>query len=278
MKGSEKLGLGTVQFGLPYGISNKNGQTSTTEVAKILATAKSYEIEVLDSASAYGNSEEVLGKEDLSSFKVISKFMPESNTKPIFKQLKKSLESLGLNFLYGYLAHRPMSLLEQPGQWDQLIQFKEERKIKKIGFSLNEPEELHTLLNKGYIPEIVQVPFNYFDNRFEDSLILLKKMNCEIHTRSTFLQGLFFIEPDRLSSYFNEIKSNLRELQSSHENLSASLLNFVLNKDFIDKVIVGVENTNQLRENIEGLNNAKDLPPITDKVSNNILNPSLWKK
>jgi aryl-alcohol dehydrogenase-like predicted oxidoreductase len=56
------------------------------------------------------------------------------------------------------------------------------------------------------------------------------------------------------------------------------LLNFVLNKDFIDKVIVGVENTNQLRENIEGLNNAKDLPPITDKVSNNILNPSLWKK
>ncbi|WP_037320991.1 aldo/keto reductase [Salegentibacter sp. Hel_I_6] len=278
MKGSEKLGLGTVQFGLPYGISNKNGQTSTTEVAKILATAKSYEIEVLDSASAYGNSEEVLGKEDLSSFKVISKFMPESNRKPIFKQLKKSLESLGLNFLYGYLAHRPMSLLEQPGQWEQLIKFQKERKIKKIGFSLNEPEELHKLLDKGYIPEIVQVPFNYFDNRFEDSLILLKKMNCEIHTRSTFLQGLFFIEPDKLSSYFNEIKSNLRELQSSHENLSASLLNFVLNKDFIDKVIVGVENTNQLRENIEGLNNAKDLPPNTDKVSNNILNPSLWKK
>lgn len=276
MIGRHKIGLGTVQFGLSYGIANKTGQTKLDEVTKILDLAKEYQINVLDTASAYGNAEEILGNNDLDSFLVISKFMPPKDEK-INVQLEESLKLLGLDQLYGYLAHRPISLLENPEQWEELLCFKDQGKVLKIGFSLNDPDEMEKLLDRGFLPDIVQVPFNYFDNRFENLLVILKSKGCEVHTRSTFLQGLFFMQPSELSPIFNEIKADLCELQLMKEHLSVSLLNFVLQKEFIDKVIIGVESSKQLHQNIEGLHNAKELPNLERTVSSQIINPSQWK-
>lgn len=271
-----KIGLGTVQFGTSYGISNTHGKTSPNEVTKILDLAKKNGIKILDSASAYGNAEEVLGKNDLDEFQVISKFMPPQDEN-LRVQLKNSLKSLRVKQLYAYLAHRPRELMKNPNQWEEMLQLKEEGRIQKIGFSLNKPEELEELLSKDLVPDIVQAPFNYFDNRFEKSFLLLQSMGCEVHTRSTFLQGLFFMKPDVLSPYFNEIKDDLRELQLLQEDLSVSLLNFVLDKSFINKVIIGVESSNQLRQNLEGLKNVRDLPALNNAVPKHILSPSLWK-
>lgn len=277
MTNRHKIGLGTVQFGLAYGIGNTFGQTKAEEVAEILNLAKKYCITIIDSASAYGNAEEVIGSNDLHKFQIVSKFMPPKDQN-ISVQLENSLKNLRVKQLYAYLAHRPMELLRNPEQWEQLLQLKEDKKTQKIGFSLNEPEELEELLDRGLEPDILQAPFNYFDNRFEKSFIYLKSIGCEVHTRSAFLQGLFFMDPDSLSSYFNEIKDDLRKLQLLKENLSVSLLNFVLNKSFIDKVIIGVENSNQLYQNLEGLKNARELPVLKNSVPNLILNPSLWEK
>jgi aryl-alcohol dehydrogenase-like predicted oxidoreductase len=170
MQVSEKLGLGTVQFGLSYGISNKSGKTSDEEVQKILKTAKHKGINVLDSASAYGNAEEVLGQNDISGFKLVSKFLPPSEGEKILSQLKQSMVNLRLDSLYGYLAHRPMDVLVHPEQWEELQGFKAEGTVEKIGFSLNEPEELEKLIDKGFVPDLVQVPYNYFDRRFEAAI------------------------------------------------------------------------------------------------------------
>ncbi|PRX43508.1 Predicted oxidoreductase [Salegentibacter salegens] len=276
MKISEKLGLGTVQFGLPYGISNNAGQTASNEVGKILETAKAYKVEVLDSASAYGNSENVLGQNDLSSFKMISKFMPPHN-ESISIQLDNSLKILGLNSLYGYLAHRPGEILKDLGQWEELQKFKEKGKVQKIGFSLNQPEELAQLLDKKFFPDLVQVPFNYFDRRFETAVKELKNKGCEIHTRSAFLQGLFFMDPQQLDDFFNEVKPIITNLQDE-KPLNGALLKFVLEKSYIDKVIIGVENESQLVQNIESLEIASSLPELKNKISENLLIPSLWPK
>lgn len=277
MANREKLGLGTVQFGLPYGISNNSGQTSAEEVAKILETAKAFQINTLDSASAYGNSEEVLGLNNLSSFKMISKFMPPSKGQGILIQLTQSLENLGLESFYGYLAHRPLDILDDPHQWEDLLKFKSEGKVKNIGFSLNEPGELERLLNKGINPDLVQVPYNYFDRRFEAGIKELKSKGCEVHTRSVFLQGIFFMNPQELNVFFNDIKPLITQLQES-PLLNGELLRFVLNKPFIDKVIIGVENEKQLIENVENLENASELPELKIKISENIVNPSKWPK
>jgi aryl-alcohol dehydrogenase-like predicted oxidoreductase len=279
MNMNSKIGLGSVQFGIDYGVSNDHGQTSSEEVENILDYAYKVEINIIDTAASYGNAEQVLGFNDLSRFKIISKFMPQEGSKTISFQLNKSLKDLNVNSLYGYLSHRPLSLIDNPKQWDELLTMKQENKIKKIGFSLNEPSELELLLNRGMSPDLIQVPFNYFDNRFRDYLIELKAKGCEIHTRSSFLQGLFFADVQKLPSFFNEVKNDIAELQSSFgNNLSGVLLKYVLALDYIDVVIMGVNNKKQLRNNLTSMNTTQDIPYVNFNFSDSILMPSNWPK
>lgn len=273
-----KIGLGTVQFGLDYGISNENGKTSSEEVTKILTYAQAQGINTIDTASAYGDAEKILGGNMLNGFRIISKFMPPQKDETISSQLHQSLERLKQKNLYGYLAHRPLIVLENPSLWKELQNLKEEGIIKKIGFSLNEPTELSKILQAGFFPDLIQIPFNYFDQRFKQQIILLKEQGCEIHSRSTFLQGLFFVNPDKMNSFFDEVKPIIKNLQSTIKNLSGSLLRFAAEQPFIDKVILGVENSAQLKANLDTLETAEQLPELKQKISDNILIPSGWQK
>ena len=272
----EKIGLGTVQFGMSYGISNKKGQTPANEVTKILDSARVLGITVLDSASGYGMAEEVLGQNDLSSFSLVSKYLPPAAGEKVSKQLYESLKNLKKNSLYAYLAHRPLDLLRDLRQWDELQALKREGLVRKIGFSLNDPEELDELLAVDVFPDLVQVPYNFFDRRFEGSMKYLKTRGCEIHTRSTFLQGLFFMDPSVLNDFFDEIKPRLASLQMKEGPLAGNLLKFSLEQAFVDKVIMGVETKQQLSENINNLKKAISLPQQSFEISAKILKPSLW--
>jgi len=275
---SNKIGLGTVQFGLPYGISNAGGQTSAGEVKKILDCAAENGIRFLDTASAYGNAESVLGKNDLSSFNIVSKYISIAPGKSIEEQLQQSLEHLQVKYLYGYLAHRPAEILSDTAQWHTLKAQQEKGLVKKIGFSLNTPEELTALLDKNFIPDLVQAPYNYLDNRFEDMMKQLKEKGCEIHTRSAFLQGLFFRDVNTLPSFFDVVKPVIKKVQEQTTNISGALLHYVTAKPFIDKVIIGVENAQQLLANISNLASGIELETNRQQVPDQILMPSFWPK
>ena len=67
-----KLALGTVQFGIDYGVNSTYGQVRPEEVKKILSYARSKDIDFLDTAPAYGNSEKILGKANVANFKVVT--------------------------------------------------------------------------------------------------------------------------------------------------------------------------------------------------------------
>jgi len=278
MELKSKLGLGTVQFGIPYGISNSKGQTSPDEVSNILGIALYNGIDLLDTASSYGKVEKILGQNKIKDFKIVSKYMPPKLGETIHTQFYKSLEDLGVSSIFGYLVHRPSGIKGDPSQWQILNDLKGKGLVEKIGFSLNGCEELEDLLESNFYPDIVQVPYNYFDRRFEGHLIRLKENGCEVHTRSAFLQGLFFINPAELNSFFNEVKPRIKSLQESNEFLSGALLKFVLKKEFVDKVIMGIENAVQLSHNIEALELAEDLPTLNITISEKILSPSNWPK
>ena len=273
-----KLGLGTVQFGLPYGINNTSGQTSAEEVSRILQSATEHGIHVLDTASAYGNAEAVLGKNDLTKFTVVSKYITPSPGKSIEQQLQQSLTDLQVEKLYGYLAHRPAEILSDKNQWKTLKDLQQKELIKKIGFSLNTPEELKELLNKNFMPDLIQVPYNYFDNRFENMMRELKDKGCEVHTRSAFLQGLFFKDTHTLPSFFDLVKPFIKRVQQQTHNISGALLHFVVAKPFIDKVIIGVENAEQLLINIRDMKLGIELDKNTINIPEQILMPSNWPK
>jgi aryl-alcohol dehydrogenase-like predicted oxidoreductase len=279
MKNISKIGIGSVQFGLPYGISNTTGQTPPDEVAKIFDVAHANGIRIIDTASAYGTSESVIGMLHDNRFLLVSKFMPPHENESIEEQLAKSLSLLQTDSLYGYLAHRPLELLQDPKVWETLQELKVANKIKKIGFSLNTPEEYVTLKAAGFTPDLVQVPFNYFDTRFQDILIELKANGCEIHTRSAFLQGLFFAKPSKLSPFFDALKPKLQYLHEQYtDSLQGALLQYVVQQEFIDVVIMGIETATQLENNIHSLANAPDLEPLDVAYSNELLMPLHWPK
>lgn len=275
---NHKLGLGTVQFGLPYGISNTSGQTSAEEVGRILQTALEHGITVLDTASAYGNAEMVVGKNDLSSFRIVSKYITASSGKSMEEQLQQSLSDLQVKSLYGYLAHRPAEILNDTAQWKILKEFQQKELVQKIGFSLNSTEELEALLNKNFIPDLIQVPYNYIDNRFENLMIALKEKGCEVHTRSAFLQGLFFKDTNTLPSFFDVVKPLIKRVQQQTKNISGALLHFVAAKPFIDTIIVGVENAQQLLINTRDLKLGIELEKNTTDIPEQILVPANWPK
>ena len=68
-----KLALGTAQFGMEYGIANKNGKVSLDEAKAIITLGRLAGIDTLDTAMAYGDSEESLGKLSTEDFHVITK-------------------------------------------------------------------------------------------------------------------------------------------------------------------------------------------------------------
>jgi len=273
-----KIGIGTAQFGTNYGISNSEGKTSEEEVYKILEYSKSNSIRYIDTAFAYGNAEEVLGKFDLSKFRIISKYIPKDNF-GVEYQIEKSLKRLNLSNIYGYLAHRPLDLIENNNKnWNILNQLKKNGLINKIGASFNEVKELEIFMKSNLKLDLIQVPYNYFDNRFEEYIKLLKIEGCEIHTRSAFLQGLFFCHPDKLSNFFDMVKPFLRKIQET-ENLSSQLLRYIMEKDFIDVVNIGVNNLYQLKENIQNIGSSDlKLPKLDFEIEKKILMPSEWPK
>lgn len=274
-----KIGIGTVQFGLNYGISNMSGKTPSYEVEKILKYAANKRIQYIDTAYAYGVAEKVLGQFDLSNFRVVSKFILKDGI-GLVEQLESSLNNLQVNSLYGYLAHRPLELLINDSEnLKTLHAYKSKGVIQKIGASFNSIDEIQMVLDRGVDLDIIQVPYNYLDRRFERLMIELRSKGCEIHTRSTFLQGLFFCDVEKLDPFFDEIKCFLKQIQE-FPDLSAELLSFVLEKDFVDVVNIGVNNLLQFEENVtnikeEGLRLCEiNYTSINDKI----LMPSEWPK
>ncbi|MBK7666190.1 MAG: aldo/keto reductase [Sphingobacteriaceae bacterium] len=253
----EKIALGTVQFGLNYGINNKTGEVSKNEMSSILNFAFENGVDTLDTATAYGNSESKLGNYFKSNpgkqFNVITKFPPkvELSNAP----LQESLIKLGLNSVYGYMAHDFKMFGDSISEVKKFLQLKETGSISKIGFSLYYPSELKFLLENEIEFDIVQVPFNVFDQRFAASFKSLKEKGVEVHVRSCFLQGLVFKTPESLPEKLQGIAKKLKQLIDisiqSELSIQALCINFCLSNAYVDKVVLGVDSLNNLKENIK---------------------------
>lgn len=277
-----KLALGTVQFGLDYGINNTNGQVKIADIQAILAFANSVGLDTLDTAFLYGNSEENLGQCNLNGFNIVSK-LPPCTAPEIDSIFDKSLNRLHQNNLYGYLFHHFSTYGQNEKMITALQKLKVKNKVQKIGFSLYNPSELEILLDKNIDFDLVQVPYNLFDQRFDPYFPLLKEKGVEIHTRSAFLQGLFFKDLSTIPLHFNTVIPELTQLNKYDINKAALCLNFVVSNPHIDKVVIGVDSVDQLKININGLELLPKVKALREelkslKVDNElIINPSLWK-
>lgn len=289
-----KLALGTVQFGLDYGINNPKGRIPKKEVFDILDLAKKNNINILDTASAYGESEVIIGEylkttKD-TTFKIISKVPEVNQDNQLLKCFNQSLDNLNCTSLHGYLFHNFQSYRSNPSLFDGLKELKSQLKIKKIGFSLYYPSELEYLLKKGIDFDIAQVPYNIFDQRFEQYFGELRDRKVEIHARSIFLQGLAFKKVEELDNSFKKLFPKIKELNKISNKLNVSpaalCLAFGIINENIDRVIIGVDSANNLEENIDNTSDEiiKKIKKYLGKLrelredDENIILPFNWTK
>lgn len=287
-----KLILGTVQFGLDYGINNTKGKPSDKTIKKILDLAYKNGIEYLDTAEAYGNSQERIGfyhKNSLNKFKIITKFS-SSITKlsdDIETRILENLKSLDVDSLYCYMFHsfNDFKLFFMKYK-EKLILLRNKGILNKIGVSVYTNEELEKVLDFEEI-NLIQIPFNLFDNSNlrGDVLRRAQKKGVEIHTRSVFLQGLFFKGKDNLQGNLKDLKLPLERVENLSEKnnilISDIALNYAYTNNSIDKVLIGVDNEKQLSMNIESIKKRIDENVFTE-INNikiykkELLNPSNW--
>lgn len=257
-----KIALGTVQFGIDYGITNKYGRTPENEVNHILTFAKGNEIDLLDTASSYGESESVLGKYHQNNFRIITKtphFLNEVITEKDIQFLKEhfdmSLKRLNVSNVYGLMIHNVIDCYKSGSEniYSSLHELKKEGLVSKIGVSVYTPEDIEMLLNRFNF-DIIQFPLNVLDQRILESGLLkeLKKRNVEIYVRSAFLQGLLLEEIEKIPERFVKyLKDYFIDIKSKGISKLESALLFLNTIREIDYVVLGVNNLDQLKKNYE---------------------------
>jgi aryl-alcohol dehydrogenase-like predicted oxidoreductase len=284
-----KLALGTAQFGLAYGIANAGGQVDLETAKLIVRRAWETGIDTIDTAIAYGQSERRLGEAGVQAWRIVSKLpaIPEGCADVsawVNSNVDKSLAQLKVTSLAGLLLHRPQQLLGPHGKalYHSLLQLKEEKKVEKIGVSIYSPEELDDIWPLHQF-DLVQSPLNVFDRRLAVSgwLQRLHADGVEVHVRSAFLQGLLLSPRDRLPSGFGRWSSLWASWYSWLESVNMTplqaALGHVLSFPQVDRIVVGVDNLQQLNEILKHASGGGMLAPAaltTDDLD--LINPAQW--
>jgi len=293
-----KLALGTVQFGLDYGITNKQGKVSVFEVSKILSLAKNLGINTLDSAHAYGESQQVLGQLQASNnFNIVTK-LPTlySHSEEVNESLNKiemlfneNLRLLECQKVYALMFHNADDLLSPQAKiyYQQFTVLKKQKKVKKFGVSIYHPSQLRRII-ESFAIDIVQLPLNCLDQRFINKNMQQTLLSqVEVHARSLFLQGTLLMPLEDLAGYFQPYKVYFAKFHSLCHKLKCQPLTLALaiihQNSFIDKAVVGCCTAIQLEEIVEHYHLAKNLLNNQGEQLNDLacsdeqlINPSLW--
>ncbi len=294
-----QLMLGTVQFGLNYGIANKAGQPSYQTARDILAHAYEGGVNCLDTAAAYYTSEEVIGQalrdlqiahkmtiatkvihmaEDYSSIREVNQIVEDS--------IVRSLKRLRLEILPIVLFHSENNFRYV----DALLKLKDRGLVKHVGSSITTPEGAKKIIETG-LAEALQIPTSILDHRYTRSGILAecKKRGMAVFIRSLYLQGLVLLPDEEILPELDEVKPVLHKLRSLAAEAGISIkelaARYALNLDGMTAAVVGMETVPQLEENLE-LFSKPPLEPDLMKAINEavpdlsdiILMPNKWSK
>lgn len=286
-----KIALGTVQFGLEYGIANTAGRVRPEHAKGILQQAAAQGIDTLDTAIAYGDSENTLGQVGVAGWKVVTKLpaLPEGCADVwgwIQEQIEGSLNRLGVAQLDGVLLHRPAQLLGEYGErlLGALLHLKAQGITRKIGVSVYGPEELDMLA--GEMPlDLVQAPLNILDRRLVESgwAKRLKDQGTELHVRSVFLQGLLLMQADQRPEKFARWQPVWAEwtrwLGGAALTPLQACLGYVMGIQEVDKIVVGVDSVGHLKEILAASGpGLPSFPNWPKSVDADLINPGRWNQ
>jgi aryl-alcohol dehydrogenase-like predicted oxidoreductase len=289
-----RLGLGTVQFGLEYGVSNREGRPGEREVAAILARAAEAGVGYIDTAPIYGDAEALVGRHLPTGhgLRIVTKIpaiadatIEARHGRLALDSLAASLDRLRVDSVHGLLVHHAGDLAK-PG-WQHVVDALAEAQARgwagRIGASVYGADQL-ALVESRFQLQLVQLPLNALDRRpiVSGALTRLSAAGAEIHARSVFLQGLLLMKPSKLPDFFLPVREDIAALHrcwaEQGRNAIAGCLCFALQQPEIDAVIVGVNHCTEFDEIADVARQSASihdcgLVPEVDPV---YLDPSRW--
>lgn len=292
-----KLALGTVQFGLPYGVANTTGQPSESEVRAILDHAAHVGVKVLDTAYLYGNSESVLGRclPAGHGFRIVTKtpkFLgmgADAAVSALNAAFAESCARLRVTDIYGLMVHDADDLLDAQGDvlWNAMLELRANGRVARIGASVYNGAQIDALLQR-YPLDLIQLPLSLLDQRLlrGGQLDRLQARGVEIHVRSVFLQGALLMAPEALPMHLADLRPQLEEIARRAGRLGINslqaALRFVDGLPQVSAIVCGVDS----RAHFDELAAALDQPmPTLDTVDTAacactdayLLDPSKWR-
>ena len=292
-----KLALGTVQFGMPYGVANHSGQPADAEVSEILRRASLAGVEVLDTANLYGDSESVLGRcmpQD-HAFRIVTKtpkFADQSAALAVASlnaTFERSCLRLRRQTLYGLLMHDAGDLLGPNGEtlWQAMVSLRSAGRVGRIGSSVYTGQQIDALLER-YEPDLIQLPLSLLDQRLVKGgqLERLAQRGVEVHARSAFLQGALLMAEADLPAHLLGLRPFVRQLTIRADSLGLTrieaALRYVANQPEIFAVVCGVDSPQQFEELLAASRtNSPALSPADaaacDCADPLLVDPSQWR-
>ena len=292
-----QLCLGAAQIGMEYGIANRTGMPEAKLATDMLLAAAKAGITLVDTARAYGQSEQRIGNAR-SALTVMTKLAPLEEAINIEEQVIDSIEAsrsnLGLSSLPYVLLHRAEHLHTFGGAvWRQLLALQKQGIIERLGVSVTSPQEAIDALLVPQV-ECLQLPYNIVDCRWERAgvpALLLKKPEILVVARSALLQGVLTQEAECWPAIEPEIaRDSAQQLDAwvtifGRKGRIDLCLSYVRAQPWIDTVVVGMETLQQLQNNIELFaQSALTLPECVairealTELPEAFLNPALWPK
>lgn len=288
----EKFGLGTVQWGMDYGVSNDEGMTSAAEVGRILAAARMARVGVIDTAALYGEAEAALGRHRLDGFRIVTKtpryaraVITAADADDLVDTFNRSLLRLNVPSVHGLLSHHADDLLAPGGERliDAMRELQSAGRVSRIGASIYDGAQITALLER-FTPDIVQLPINVLDQRLiaDGSLSLLHERGVEVHARSAFLQGLLLMPPDALPSFFKPVRSRIEAWRAAcHAQAMTPVqaaLSFVCDLEAVDCCLVGVQSLAQFETCVRDLGVAGRFDASGLAINDaTFVNPANWR-
>lgn len=294
--GAARLGIGTVQFGLAYGVTNQAGKVGVEEAASILRFAHQNNVTTVDTAALYGDSEAIIGCAasgmafDITTktAKVDGEANADAAVDAIASRFERSLSDLRVDSVDALMVHDAGDLLGPHGDrvWSRLQNIKASGSARKVGASVYSGQEIDGLLDR-YDIDIVQLPINALDLRLIDGgqLDRLAVRKVEIHARSIFLQGLLLTPPEQLPAKFAVLAPSLIQMRQAFDlaglSVMEGLLACVLRHRMINRVIVGAASFGEFQEIVSTVDRLGAFQAEQDSwrwsiFDERLLNPALW--
>ena len=284
-----KIGIGTANFGMQYGVANSQGKLSKNSVAEILGLAKSLGVTCLDTANAYGESQNALGEFGVRDWRVVSKISSiprdcEDVRSFVRAEIDLILTSLNLSEFDTVLVHNPKDLMGNVSEivYEELQKAKSQGQVEKIGVSIYDPSDLESITSQFQL-DVVQAPINVFDNRLQDSgwLDRLASMGVEVHARSVFLQGVLLSAIAQSNDFFKPWKTTFERWNRFAESSGTSaMMNCIKHVNSYDKVtfaVVGVDSAQNLSEVFDAFSaRPQRINEDNFGVDSQLINPARW--